>query len=75
MSIIYSSIQLTLNQLSFILSVVGLAVLYDAKSTKNFGTRKKSSQAPFAHAALGEHSAGRLLATPGFRLFAGCCGP
>ena len=65
----------TLNLLSFILLVVVLAVLFDAKSTKNFGTRKKSSQAPFAHAAIGEHSVGRLLATPGFRLFAGCCGP
>ena len=31
-------------------SFVVLAVLFDAKSTKNFGTRKKSSQAPFAHA-------------------------
>ena len=61
--------------MSYILLFVVLAVLFDAKSTKNFGTRKKSSQAPFAHATIGEHSVGRLLATPGFRLFAGCCGP
>ena len=70
-----SSIRLTLDLLLYILFVVVLAVLFDAKSTKNFGTRKKSSQAPFAHATIGEHSVGRLLATPGFRLFAGCCGP
>ena len=56
---LYSSIQLTLNLLSFILFVVVIAVLFDAKSTKNFGTRKKSSQAPFAHATIGEHSVGR----------------
>ena len=44
------------------------------KRTKNFGTREKSSQAPFAHAAECEPSVGHLLATPGFRLFSGCCG-
>ena len=31
-------------------------------------------QAPFARAAKGEPSVGHLLATPGFRLFSGCCG-
>ena len=34
----------------------------------------KLLQAPFAHAAKGEPSVGHLLATPGFRLFSGCCG-
>ena len=40
---LYSSIQLTLDLLSCILLVVVLAVLFDAKSTKNFGTRKFQS--------------------------------
>ena len=44
------------------------------ESTKELGTREKSSQAPFAHAAYCEPSVGRLLVTPGFRLFSGCCG-
>ena len=44
------------------------------ESTKELGTREKSLQAPFAHAAKGEPSVGHLLATPGFRLFSGCCG-
>ena len=48
----YFQAQLTLNLLSYILLFVVLAVLFDAKSTKNFGTRKKSSQAPFAHATM-----------------------
>ena len=49
-SVVYFQTQLTLNLLSYILLFVVLAVLFDAKSTKNFGIRKKSSQAPFAHA-------------------------
>ena len=44
------------------------------KSTKNLGTREKSSQAPFAHAAYSEPSVGHLLVISGFRLFSGCCG-
>ena len=44
------------------------------KRTKNLGTREKSSQAPFAHAAYCEPSVGHLLVTPGYRLFSGCCG-
>ena len=44
------------------------------ESTKELGTREKSLQAPFARAAKGEPSVGHLLATPGFRLFSGCCG-
>ena len=64
----YFQIQLTLNLLSYILLIVVLAVLFDAKSTKNFGTRKKSSQAPFAHATIGEHSVGRASVFPLFTL-------
>ena len=44
------------------------------KRTKNFGTREKSSQAPFAHAAECEPSVGYLLVSQGYRLFSGCCG-
>ena len=49
-------------------------VIFRGKSNKKLGTREKSLQAPFAHAAKGEPSVGHLLAIPGFRLFPGCCG-
>ena len=42
-SVVYFQTQLTLNLLSYILLFVVLAVLFDAKSTKNFGTRKFQS--------------------------------
>ena len=38
----YSQTKLTLDLLLYILFVVVLAVLFDAKSTKNFGTWKNS---------------------------------
>jgi len=60
-------------RLFFLLSF--LLYFLTQKVPKTSALEKKSSQAPFAHAAIGEHSVGRLLATPGFRLFAGCCGP
>ena len=45
-----------------------------SKSNKKLGTREKSSQVPFVHAAYCEPSVGRLLVTTGYRLFSGCCG-
>ena len=44
------------------------------ESTKELGTREKSSQMLFAQATECEPSVGHLFVTPGFRLFSGCCG-
>ena len=66
---------LTLLLLSCVCLVVVLYQLFGGqKVAKSPGTRKKSSQVPFAHAAECDPSVGHLLVTPGFRLFSGCCG-
>ena len=47
-------------------------VLFDAKRTKNFCTRKVYSQVLFVHAAS-DHSVKHLLVMATHGLFAGCC--
>ena len=48
-------------------------VLFDAKRTKNFCTRKVYSQVLFVHDAS-DHSVKHLLVMVAYGLFAGCCG-
>ena len=57
----------------FIVLTCSYYVLFDAKRTKNFCTRKVYSQVLFVHDAS-DHSVKHLFVMVAYGLFAGCCG-
>ena len=72
--ILFNSRFCSLSVFSYFLLVVCIPYFLVSKSNKKLGTRKKSSQLPFAQVTESEPSVGHLFATSGLRLFSGCCG-